>query len=292
MSDCRIIAHFDADCFYAQVEELRDERLKSLPLGVTQKFLVVTCNYIARKHGVTKLMSIENARKKCPDITLIDGSDLTPYKQVAGDMFQILSAYGPARKLGLDEIFVDLTAEVQRRMSLVHCPYSLSFVGHVHDPTTVQVQQESAHRVMDLRAHPYHGEKSEKREKCFVMGQDTQNDDTMTLYLKMGSMIAYEARTSVKDSVGIRTSAGISHNCMLSKLISGLHKPYDQTILCREHAQDFVALLPVRALSGVGMYYGCTCVSMCVIMYKYNTNIYSYNQKILYLICMACRETA
>jgi hypothetical protein len=53
------------DCFYAQVEELRDPSLREKPLGISQKYLVVTCNYPARKAGVTKLMNITEARKKC-----------------------------------------------------------------------------------------------------------------------------------------------------------------------------------------------------------------------------------
>ena len=53
------------DCFYAQVEELRDPSLRTKPLGISQKYLVVTCNYPARQGGVTKLMNIEEAKKKC-----------------------------------------------------------------------------------------------------------------------------------------------------------------------------------------------------------------------------------
>lgn len=41
------------------------------PAGVTQKYLVVTCNYEARCAGVTKLMSIAEARQKCPALVLV-----------------------------------------------------------------------------------------------------------------------------------------------------------------------------------------------------------------------------
>ena len=37
---------------------------------------------------------------------------------------------------------------------------------------------------------------------------------------------------------------------MLAKLVSGLHKPDDQTVLLPPDAADFVAPLPVRALPG------------------------------------------
>lgn len=67
----RVILHFDADSFYAQVEEVRDPSLRGKPLGVTQKYLIVTCNYPARALGVTKLMGVAEARKRCPDIVLV-----------------------------------------------------------------------------------------------------------------------------------------------------------------------------------------------------------------------------
>lgn len=51
--------------------------------GVTQKYLIVTSNYPARQKGVAKLMSIKEAQQKCPDLVLINGEDLTPYRQAA-----------------------------------------------------------------------------------------------------------------------------------------------------------------------------------------------------------------
>ena len=49
---------------------------------MTQKYLIVTSNYPARQRGVAKLMSIREAQQKCPDLVLINGEDLTPYRHV------------------------------------------------------------------------------------------------------------------------------------------------------------------------------------------------------------------
>ncbi len=49
--------------------------------GITQKYLLVTSNYPARRCGVTKLMGITEAQQKCPDLVLVSGEDLTPYRQ-------------------------------------------------------------------------------------------------------------------------------------------------------------------------------------------------------------------
>ena len=42
----RTIIHVDIDCFYAQVEMLRNPDLRNIPLGIQQKHIVVTCNYV------------------------------------------------------------------------------------------------------------------------------------------------------------------------------------------------------------------------------------------------------
>lgn len=50
---------------------MRQPRLKGKPVGVTQKYLLVTCNYVARKRGVTKMMGIKEAVAVCPDLQLV-----------------------------------------------------------------------------------------------------------------------------------------------------------------------------------------------------------------------------
>jgi nucleotidyltransferase/DNA polymerase involved in DNA repair len=39
---------------------------------------------------------------------------------------------------------------------------------------------------------------------------------------------------------------------MLAKMISGLHKPNDQTVLLPSAASQFMAQLPLRAIPGIG----------------------------------------
>ena len=121
----RVILHFDFDAFYAQVEELRRPELRSRPLAVTQKFLVVTCNYPARDRGVCKLMRITEAQLKCPELELVSGEDLTPYRKASEDAFTVLSGFGPCQRFSMDEFFVDVTLE-GRRMVLQSLVYSLS----------------------------------------------------------------------------------------------------------------------------------------------------------------------
>lgn len=51
--------------------------------GIQQKYIIVTCNYVARDMGVTKLMSVTSAKEKCPQLVLVKGEDLTHYRDMS-----------------------------------------------------------------------------------------------------------------------------------------------------------------------------------------------------------------
>ena len=52
-------------------------------VGVQQKWLVVTCNYEARRRGVPKGCGKDEALRHCPDLVLVNGEDLTAYREVS-----------------------------------------------------------------------------------------------------------------------------------------------------------------------------------------------------------------
>ena len=62
----------------------------------------------------------------------------------------------------------------------------------------------------------------------------------------MGSFVAHRARAALAAETGFRSSAGVAHNKLLAKLVSGLHKPDDQTAIAAAAAAAFVCPLPVR----------------------------------------------
>lgn len=232
----RVILHCDVDAFYAQVEEIRDPRLRSVPMAIQQKFICVTANYPARARGVGKLMVVAEAQKLCPELVLVSGEDLTPYRAVAAEARRVLGAYGVLEKLGLDEAYLDITT---RCRALVSSGQPLTVVGHLHAAKTGTVAS-NRYRVMDIAAAPG----AAPLPSAALTGPDA--------LLAAGSMIAAEARAALFAQLQLRASAGVAHNKMLAKLVSGLHKPNDQTVLLSSEAEAFVAPLPLRALRGVG----------------------------------------
>ncbi|XP_023988059.1 DNA polymerase iota isoform X9 [Physeter macrocephalus] len=134
-SSSRVIVHVDLDCFYAQVEMISNPELKSKPLGVQQKYLVVTCNYEARKLGVKKLMNVRDAKEKCPQLVLVNGEDLTRYREMSYKVTELLEEFSPVvERLGFDENFVDLTEMVEKRLEQLQSdePSALTVSGHVY----------------------------------------------------------------------------------------------------------------------------------------------------------------
>ena len=79
----RTILALDCDCFYAQCEVRRDASLEGKPVGVRQKMLVITSNYAARAHGIKKGDSLAEVKRKCPDIVIKDGEDISHYTEVS-----------------------------------------------------------------------------------------------------------------------------------------------------------------------------------------------------------------
>lgn len=99
----------DYDCFYAQVFENKDPSLKTLPLGVKQKNCMATCNYVARSLGLRKLMTVTEAKKALPQLVLVDGEDLTPFRDTSKILFNFFKSHSWNRKierLGFDEVFM------------------------------------------------------------------------------------------------------------------------------------------------------------------------------------------
>lgn len=225
------IVHIDIDCFYAQVEELRDPNLKTVPLGIQQKNCLVTCNYLARAKGIRKLMSVQEAQQLCPELVLVRGEDLTPYRLMSSKVFEHITKAYPqlsVERLGMDENFVDVTKLVEQRLKQV-----------------VEVGGD--------------GEMEEKTIVGCIYPTPTSDTDGFTTNclcgcqkrLTIGSHIAAELRASLASELGITTCAGIAHNKMLAKLAGALNKPNNQTVVVPTKCRDLmVHLKQLRSIPG------------------------------------------
>lgn len=87
--------------------EAENPALKSLPLAVQQKQIIVTCNYEARKRGLRKLQLIKEAKQICPEVVIILGEDLTKFRDASKALYAHLRSFlwgQKAERLGFDEV--------------------------------------------------------------------------------------------------------------------------------------------------------------------------------------------
>lgn len=108
----RNIVHLDMDAFYASVEQLDNSDLKGKPVivgGISERSVVSTCSYEARRYGVHSAMPFFIAKKKCPHGIFLPVRHKR-YKQVSREIFKIFREYTPlVEPLSIDEAFLDVT---------------------------------------------------------------------------------------------------------------------------------------------------------------------------------------
>lgn len=114
LRDQRKIIHIDMDCFYAAVEMRDNPSLKEKPLAIggraTQRGVLSTCNYPARKFGLHSAMPTARALQLCRDLILLP-ANMTKYRQVSSQIQQIFHRYTDmVEPLSLDEAYLDVSA--------------------------------------------------------------------------------------------------------------------------------------------------------------------------------------
>lgn len=106
------IIHLDMDAFYAAVEELDNPRLKGKPVivgGSSNRGIVTTANYEARKYGIHSAMPIFMAKQKCPHGIYVP-TRKNRYAEVSRQVFDILHEVTDIiEPLSIDEAYLDIS---------------------------------------------------------------------------------------------------------------------------------------------------------------------------------------
>ena len=108
----RTIVHMDLDSFFISVERLMDSSLIGKPVivgGTSDRGVVASCSYEARKFGVHSAMPSRMAKQLCPHAIFIRG-DMDQYSKHSNLVTQIIESEAPLfEKASIDEHYLEIT---------------------------------------------------------------------------------------------------------------------------------------------------------------------------------------
>jgi DNA polymerase iota len=196
--------------------------LKSLPLAVQQKQIVVTCNYEARRRGLHKLQLIKDAKRICPDVVIVLGEDLTKFRNASKELYMLVRALvwgGRVEKLGFDELFLDVTEMIDYNIGVLNQNDLTSSFFHLdkQDPTVGFTYDATCFQGSTFPA----------------TGAATvpPNLSSLGMRLLVASHLQGHIRSKLEHQIGFTATGGISTSKLLAKLVGSVRKPNGQTTL-------------------------------------------------------------
>lgn len=254
----RCIALLDYDAFYAQCEQIRLNIPDDQPLAVQQWQGLIAINYPARAYGLTRHVTITEAKLKCPHITIqhvatwregddkwayrpdafehihTDKVSLDPYRLESRRSLDLIKEILPAapvqrvEKASIDEVFLDLSAQIhgillERYPELRHAPYD--------DPSELLPVPPST-------ALDWEADGLVDLDEAETEDDDPDWDDVV---MNIGSEIVRGVRRAIRERLKYTCSAGIARNKMMAKLGAGHKKPNQQTIVRNRAVQHFLS---------------------------------------------------
>jgi DNA polymerase iota len=246
-SDHRCILHVDVDCFYCQCEVQDRQIPKDKPFAIGQKHIIVTSNYAARAMGVKKLQSRTAAYEACPQLLIIEGSDLERYRIHARKIYQVFRA---ACKRVHPEIAV-------RRGSMDEMMADLSVAISIDGDDRVDYSNDNVY-IYGANGRESIALTEDQTGVCSKIVQEFQvrslgpSEWSCSERLQRASHIALQIRREILQSTGFTTTMGVSVNPLLAKIASGLKKPATVNVLFPWRSQSLLASMPLRMIPGVG----------------------------------------
>ncbi|CCH60676.1 hypothetical protein TBLA_0D01680 [Henningerozyma blattae CBS 6284] len=280
LSPLSCLGHIDANAFFAQVEQVRCGLTIDDPVVCVQWSSIIAVSYAARKHGISRMDSIQDAMKKCKTLKPIHtavfkkGENFWQYHDGCGSWVRDKSKQLPAEeyKVALEPYrregrkilrvfkeFVDLVEKAS--VDEVFLDFGrLCFQKLLFDPTLF------ANGVSSLE-----GEHKKNIQEMFVDGEYDLNDylpevpehlknisfdglvygideesteplikDWDDVIFALASNISQQIRDYIKENVGYTTSCGIARTKSVCKLGSNFKKPDAQTIILNRKLENFL----------------------------------------------------
>lgn len=104
------IIHIDGDCFFASCEIAKNPKLKGKPVATgLERGIISSLTYEAKALGLSRAMSLREAKKICPSLILLP-SDYETYSLYSQRMYNIVRRYtSTVEEYSIDECFADIS---------------------------------------------------------------------------------------------------------------------------------------------------------------------------------------
>lgn len=198
-----------------------------------------------------KLCLLSTALETCPDLIVINGEDLTPYRNASQEIRKHVSSFvfnNRVEKLGLDEFFLDLTVQVEN-----HVQELKAINPQAGDIVTFDLSDMNKISIR-YRFGTYSGFVAEHMIPGNAWTLDIESTEVWGYCA--ASHLVHHIRETLNDNLGYTTSSGIAYNKLLAKLLSDVHKPNLQTVLLSPEGtpvvQELMDTFNVGKLNGFG----------------------------------------
>jgi len=108
----RNILHMDLDTFFVSCERLIDSKLNNKPVligGTSDRGVVASCSYEARRFGIHSAMPMRMAKQLCPEAVILRGNSGI-YSKYSSMVTDIIKENVPIyEKSSIDEFYIDLS---------------------------------------------------------------------------------------------------------------------------------------------------------------------------------------
>lgn len=284
-SGSRVVAHFDLDSFFVQVERMRRPHLRDKPIAVYQHSDIICVSYEARKLGLRKHDHPQHAANAFPSVVLVsiakeEGTSKVSYKTYADTsdaVLAILRRYSErVEKASIDEAFIEFSPSILHRDAKASTTTIAAIGTQTHGAgdelgtqgaSPIDLSQAAAWDGQVLDGHGI-GEPSIllPSEVLFKRAAATchvccVSRRMSSFYLSLFSWIersrarcmrwnAQQIRQAIKFELGLTVSIGIAGNKLLAKLMSRRFKPdHLTTLLNRAIPSTLLTLLHTHGAS-------------------------------------------
>ena len=178
-----------------------------------------------------KLQLISEARRICPEVTIVLGEDLTKFRDVSKDNARFLASHiwsGRCERLGFDETWLDCTSMIDYNMGLLNSnDLKKSFFQLDRDDPMTGFEFDATSTPGHIFPEP---EPNGNLQIFSSIKSTPPAPSDLEMRLRLGAHLALYLRTKL-EAKGFTATVGISVNKLLSKLVGNVHKPNAQTTL-------------------------------------------------------------